>query len=66
MALPVTRTPISGYLKVSIVTIIPSRLTTMGEWVQVGCGKGASELAQNMVKGVDHVLRIGWGDVMEE
>ena len=43
------------------VTIIPRRLTTMGEWVQVGWGKGAPESAQNMVKGVDHVLRIEWG-----
>ena len=48
------------------VTIIPRRLTTMGEWVQVGWGKGAPESAQNMGKGVDHVPRIGWGDVLEE
>ena len=48
------------------VTIIPRRLTTMGEWVQVGWGKGAPESAQKMVKGVDHVLWIGWEDVLEE
>ena len=48
------------------VTIIARRLTTMGEWVQVGWGKGAPESAQNMGKGVDHVPRIGWGHVLEE
>ena len=48
------------------VTIVPRRLTTMGEWVQVGWRKGAPESAQNMVKGVDHVLRIESGDVLEE
>ena len=40
--------------------------TAMGEWVQVGWGKGVPESARNMVKGVNHLPRIGLGDVLEE